>query len=907
MAEKRVIPKQGSGYELGVNRKGYISIIVPEELTKNYIQNPIFAAGKEPYSYFGGESDNWYGYTGVNATPSDNDRALTMKDSYAIKVTPTAYTTPTEYSKAHGIKYSITGLPAGTYTFSAYFSANIGREFVSYAKSDGGTLLSEIKSEFARGIGDFTRIYFTFSISAQTNVDLFLLESEISGSIVPPYFYTSAWMLEDNSYVTSFFSGDSTEKAFFDKGTAYGWYGNKSYSVSYRTLDAYSSGREVNLSDLGFHLDAMVGLGINPMETKISDISSGGGIYDGHTNKTRTFTLVGTVYGRDIQEILDNERKIYDVIRPIGANAYHQPTTMLFRIWDECENTWIGQPIYIYCRYQSGFEGSTISETSEKISLMFVCEDPFFYSAYEERQSLIANSEFEPAPLDSSKQVILHRDMSGDWEMLNIDSTGTPDNFQIYKILKSGADSSLIYFMGVFLDANGVADTQSIFAYNKDTGTVSSIGDVTTIAGVPISYIFDAIFLPNGKLVIAGLFASAGGVANTHDIAIYDTVSGSWNDAGGGIGVATDLGMVFNIELGSDNSIYAIGSFTNAGGVAGADNIAKYNFDTDSWSALGAAKDMPDGSLLGITIIPGTLYGESTPDRVIVCGSFSSIDNVTANTGAIAEWDGTAWKSIGWEFAVGHTVTEVHYSSDGVLYAQISIDAGASYSIYKYTGSAWQKISTSEFVNTTAVFQNIKNTIAFMPSSSAWTATNSFSDIILFTKDFQSFTSEEISYDRTAVTNYGAFLYENPDNLDGELWVAVSKNAHTIYPKRTQIVNNGELCYPTIKITGDCYLNSIKNNTTKKTVMIDGYRILDRSIAKINFGIDIAYSKVFIVNDFENIVNHILEMSDMNFYLSPGNNDVHVFYTAITANATSEIWFRERYASISKATEYIGG
>lgn len=904
MTEKRILPKQGTGYELGKDRKGYLSVIVPEELTINYIENPIFATGKEPYSYFGGESDNWYGYTGVNATPSDNDRALTMKDSYAIKVTPIAYTDPTEYKRGHGIKYSTT-VPAGTYTFSAYFSATAGREFFAYVKSDAAVLLSGIKTENSRGANDFTRIYITFTITAQTDINLFLLEASV-GDSAPPAFYTSAWMLEDNSYVTSFFSGDSTEKTFFDKGTAYGWYGNRSYSTSFRTPDAYSSGREVNLSDACLHIEAIVGLGINPSEARISSISSGGGIYDGHSIGTRTFTLVGTIYGRDLQEVLNNERLLYELIRPVGANIYQQPTTMLFRIWDECENTWIGQPLYIYCRYQSGFEGSVISETSEKISLMFVCEDPFLYSAYEERQELTASAKFEPPSFEVEKQYIIHRDQSGDWELLDIECDDLVlDDFLIRKIIKDVSNSSVIYFMGNFLDANGIADTQSLFAYNKVTGVVSSIGALGTVGAYPYPYVFDALMLPNGVLIIAGTFSDVDSVADTACIAAYDTVAGSWSSVGGGVpGVLP--GTVYKIVLGTDNSLYASGDFEDIGSVADASNFAKYSFDTDTWYKCGAVNNIQEGIIYNIDIIPGSAYGTNVPDKVIAAGSFMVIDNVTPGTDTVALWNGTAWESMGWSETT-NLGARVFYSSDGVLYLHaIQLDGG--YYIYKYSGSLWTLYSTSDYVNSAVVFKNVNNTIAFMPNSSIWTVQNAFSDIILFTKDFQTFTTEEISYDDTSVTNYGAFLYENDNDINGELWVAVSRNANTIYPKRTEVVNNGENCYPIIKVTGDCNFNSIKNNTTKKTVLIDGIRILDRSVAKINFSNDVSYQKIFTINDGgENLVSHIVEMSDMNFYLSPGKNDMHVFYTALTANASSEIWFREKYASIAKATEYIGG
>jgi hypothetical protein len=121
--------------------------------------------------------------------------------------------------------------------------------------------------------------------------------------------------------------------------------------------------------------------------------------------------------------------------------------------------------------------------------------------------------------------------------------------------------SEYIYVGGTFSKIGGV-DTGNIARYSLVTRNWESVG-----GGVNNS-VNALAFNSSGVLHIAGSFTNAGGDANADYIA--KLVAGSWvNVSAGAIGVLTA------IAFDSADNLYVGGLFTNAGGDASADYIAK--------------------------------------------------------------------------------------------------------------------------------------------------------------------------------------------------------------------------------------------------------------------------------------------------------------------------------------------
>jgi hypothetical protein len=125
-------------------------------------------------------------------------------------------------------------------------------------------------------------------------------------------------------------------------------------------------------------------------------------------------------------------------------------------------------------------------------------------------------------------------------------------------------------FPGVSDSATTVANTKGIAFWNSASSTWESIG---TVEGAVV----EELSVIGNYLYAGGVFTSIGGV-EANNIARYDLTSKSWepivdfclNGVNGVVRTIIDSGE-------GDGSIYVGGAFTQAGGVANADRIAKYS------------------------------------------------------------------------------------------------------------------------------------------------------------------------------------------------------------------------------------------------------------------------------------------------------------------------------------------
>ncbi|MEM1094202.1 MAG: hypothetical protein AAGJ10_06325 [Bacteroidota bacterium] len=132
-----------------------------------------------------------------------------------------------------------------------------------------------------------------------------------------------------------------------------------------------------------------------------------------------------------------------------------------------------------------------------------------------------------------------------------------------------------------------------------------------------------AITISGSDVYVGGLFTDAGGNANADRIARWD--GSQWHPLGSGLNDA-----VHDIALnGSD--VYVGGRFTDAGGNANADRIARW--DGSQWHPLGSGLN---DRAYDIAVSGSDVY---------VGGSFV---NAGGNDDAdyIARWDGSAWHSV---------------------------------------------------------------------------------------------------------------------------------------------------------------------------------------------------------------------------------------------------------------------
>jgi len=182
-------------------------------------------------------------------------------------------------------------------------------------------------------------------------------------------------------------------------------------------------------------------------------------------------------------------------------------------------------------------------------------------------------------------------------------------------------------------------------------------------------------FGSNGQLYAVGYFTNAGGVS-ANCIAKWNGTS--WTNLGSGINAQWP--GVPALACGNNGQVYAGGYFTNAGGIA-VNDIAKW--DDTSWTNLGSGMN---ATVLALACDSnGQLYAG---------GGFTNAGGVTANR--IAKWDGTSWTNLG--SGINSYVFALACDTNGQLYAggAYFTNAGGvtANSIAKWDGTSWTNLGS---------------------------------------------------------------------------------------------------------------------------------------------------------------------------------------------------------------------
>lgn len=997
MAIKQKLPKVETGYELGADRYGYFSIIQPEERTINYVKNPVFLshapdASYRALGYIYADCD--YGYTYDNATAAIKDRPFSITGGGAL-ITPT-----NPALNSCSVYYEIT-LPAGTYTFSAYYSGGADHEFLlKVTSTDGAVQYGRTSSNYGSGFNSFQRIYVTFTIPSEMDLLLMLTERADSMGRLSP-FYTDMWQCEDKPYMTQSFIGQAKVHTHDNKADAYGWWGVPHYSESYRTDRAYESGKIVELSDLGFVLTGIAGLGVNPINTVINPVASGGGVFDGSTNAVRTFTLIGRFYGRDLQDVLTKRRDLYELIRPNGRNTYDQPTTLMFRIWDCEKKNWTGQPLFIFCRYVSGLEGAVDSETSEDITITFMSEDPYIYSSYIKRYDITSSLEYEQLEADTSNvsPIFMLRDGNGVWTHLEMrldDPTGLgkhADLCTVTNILPDGTGGHYVYGTFDTVVYNGVTtEVNKIFRYNKATDSISALGGTTK--GVASGEIHKVIVTPSSDAFVVGSFTAAGGVANTTCIAKYKPGANTWSSVSTGItGLGAQDPEIFDIEYADDDMVYVSGKFGSIDALSALpfEGVARMKCSDGVWSMLPVARTMHVDYNYGVRLmrmfksIKNTGYDSSERKSRLATGFISgsiTTFGIPYNSGTVY-WDGTEtfYTNFRYVYEYGaeypgnplvsayqgvidhsrehfyfidgndksiyrlqfvmppHTTTNWSYDPDTDPYPQFDTvytyperDTPSVYHrmnppfcrtvrIYSETCDGnWCEVQLAQlrFSELKIINSRLVTSPNFGYGLNAYELGSGLAipeqtkvPLIwyfpLWKGDSGEFTNMDIystdyAYSAAFDINFAtgeAFIAVNPGHIfptetgDNVINVAV--------PNIKAVINNGENAPVHFRITGPASLKDFTNRTTEQSIKMDGHYVPLHGTANIvtlpTNGSSLG----------DGMYGHMLDSSDVDLKLAPGKNIVYCHLENTDSNTAASLIFRERYASIEKAIEYVGG
>lgn len=190
-------------------------------------------------------------------------------------------------------------------------------------------------------------------------------------------------------------------------------------------------------------------------------------------------------------------------------------------------------------------------------------------------------------------------------------------------------------------------------------GLMSETGTWTSLASALNGTVDQVIEDTDGTLIFAGNFTNAGGVAAADYLARYNVTTGTWS----AIGTAGADNRVYAVAV-LNNRIVVGGDFANIGGVAAA-RIASYNRSSNTWSAFGVGAN---GSVRAIAASVGYL---------IVAGSFTSIAGTAANRVAHFDILASTWSAIG--TGLNGTATVIALTSPASSYAAPTYYIGGSF------------------------------------------------------------------------------------------------------------------------------------------------------------------------------------------------------------------------------------
>lgn len=255
------------------------------------------------------------------------------------------------------------------------------------------------------------------------------------------------------------------------------------------------------------------------------------------------------------------------------------------------------------------------------------------------------------------------------------DDLGPPAGSGTYNFCYAiASDETYVYFAGSFANFDGIAAADNIVRLNKSTGAFSALGSGLNQQANGCAVGAD------GTLYAGGTFTNAGGDADADYLAQWN--GSSWSAVGTPASGAT-ITYIKPIRTSPDGKIYVGGSFSNLAGIAAADNIAYW--DGSGWNAVGSGAS---GNVYDIAI--------RSADKVYAVGSFGSAGGA-GSTAGIALWDGSSWNSVGGGMDTGTAIWAVAISPGGDVYVggDFSSMGGVSASnIAKWNGSRWSALGS---------------------------------------------------------------------------------------------------------------------------------------------------------------------------------------------------------------------
>jgi WD40 repeat protein len=186
---------------------------------------------------------------------------------------------------------------------------------------------------------------------------------------------------------------------------------------------------------------------------------------------------------------------------------------------------------------------------------------------------------------------------------------------------------------------------------------------------------------PDGKIYVGGNFTDAGGVAEADYLARWNPKTEAWESVVSGINSS-----IYRMVFDANGDLYIGGGFTNLGSKDG-DYIVKVT-DLNGTPTVNALGTGLNSECWAIVVSPD--------GNVFVGGLFTSAGSVL-NTSHIAKWDGAAWSAL--STGLNDNVLALAIAPNGDLYVGGSFINAAYPYLCKWNGTALSVVGTNIDIN----------------------------------------------------------------------------------------------------------------------------------------------------------------------------------------------------------------
>jgi hypothetical protein len=477
---------------------------------------------------------------------------------------------------------------------------------------------------------------------------------------------------------------------------------------------------------------------------------------------------------------------------------------------------------------------------------------------------------------------------TGQWDDLGL--TANPGGAgTVFSVLR--ASDGNVYFGGDYTNLDGVVGRDYLAQYNPFTDTWLTVGAGASLNGA----VYTLAESSNGDIYVGGAFTNAGGIAAADYIARWD--GAAWNAVGTPNAGAAAINSIRDLFFAFDGTLYIGGDYINLANIANADYIASWN---------GAAYSALSTGLNGVV----RTIAEAADNTLYVGGSFTNAGG-DADADYLAQWNGTAFSNIGGgAFAGGTTILALLIDGDGeTLYigGVFTNAAGIAEAdnIVLWNGQAFSAVGggISLTIGAGAV-----NSLALGPGNVIWVggdfdgagSLTTFSGLVLW--DINFWRNVDVELPSPSVVSQVVFGSSDPvvESIF-DTWVGFSNTGASTIGGTVTVTNDGtQDAFPVIEINRSggttATIVSIRNETTGLELLFN-YSLLDDETLTIDLSPTI---KSVTSSFFGSRLDALLPNSDFGTWrLVPGDNVVSCYVNTTGApGITGVIVFQDQYWSM---------